>query len=188
MTASHTGAVASHGTPSPVSLTLNSGQSKNVTVAYTTGSAGTGAVVLKASGGSPTISTSATLSVTVSGQQVGIPFGVFELFTSASQTQTDSTIKWFNLSMDGITPPYLATRIKAARDKGLKLITNMTGGPHAQYMDTIGGVFQFSMAKWKTAMKQRPAHASAGLRVFVQEAASGRALRFACETFHKRIG
>jgi hypothetical protein len=85
-------------------------------------------------------------ATTKSAAALGVPYGTYNLFYTASQTETIGTAS-FNLSMDAISAPYIISRINAARAKKLKLVTNMTAG-HSPYL--TNGVFD--MQKWKDAM------------------------------------
>ncbi len=96
-----------------------------------------------------------TASVTVtrplgSGPATGIPFGTFNLFTSATTTEPGP----FNLSHTWDEPTAIASRITAAGNLGVKLMLVMTGG-HSGYLKpggTTSAGTQFDLVKWKARM------------------------------------
>lgn len=96
-----------------------------------------------------------TASVTVtrplgSGPAVGIPFGTFNLFRSATTAEPGP----FNLSHTWDDPISIASRITAAGNLGIKLMLVMTGG-HSGYLQPGGTTStgtQFDLVKWKARM------------------------------------
>jgi hypothetical protein len=137
---SRTGAVVSAGPADVVNLTLNAGQSKNVLVPYTTGSPGTGTVVLKLSGGSPTISTSATLGVTVSGGTSGIPFGLWGLVVGPTVTPGP----WTGGTGCCKDPAQTLKQLADAKARGIKMWFSPVG-----HDDAIGSTGDFDVTVWK---------------------------------------
>lgn len=75
----------------------------------------------------------------------GIPFGPFG--TLVSSTPKPNT-ELFTLAIGSVRAGSIIDRISAARSRGLRLITNMTGGAHANYK--TDGVFD--LTKWETMM------------------------------------
>ena len=57
------------------------------------------------------------------------------------------------MTADGYTPSNILPRIKAARAGGYKLVLNLTGGPHAEYMSLINGISQFDGSVWRSKME-----------------------------------
>ena len=73
----------------------------------------------------------------------GIPYGPYDLW------ETTTTLQWgpgpFTASHDnGFLPTTLAQRIAAARQKGMRLVLAMTGGPNSVITND-----KFDLAKWK---------------------------------------
>ena len=76
----------------------------------------------------------------------GIPFGPYDLW------ETTTSLSWgqaaFTASHDlAFLPTSLAQRIQAARQKGLRLVLAMAGGPNTVTTDG-----RFDLAKWKARM------------------------------------
>ena len=76
---------------------------------------------------------------------VGIPFGPFGGW--AGSTPKPNT-EVFSLAMGSVKAGVIIDRLGAARSRGLRLITNMTGGGHANYK--TDGVFD--VTKWEAEM------------------------------------
>jgi len=142
-------------TPSPAVINVAAGKSVTVTVPFNTNTKCWGSVVLTARQDQPTppaLRVSATQDVAVRGVPGMAPFGPFDLFTSASGTQSQG-VQSFNLSLDPITAADIITRINAASNKCLRLLTAMTGGKHDQYMSRgADDILRFDMTLWKQKM------------------------------------
>ena len=86
-----------------------------------------------------------TLPAPILAAYVGIPYGPFFLWTM-------NTLNWgpkpFTGSQGFTNADTLILQINAARNKGQRLVTAMTGGPSTRY--TTNG--QFNMTKWKSTM------------------------------------
>jgi hypothetical protein len=78
----------------------------------------------------------------------GLPFGM-----SQQLRRFGSLAPPMTMTADGMTASVLIPRINAARTGGYRLIVNLTGGPHSDYMSTIDGVFQFDESKWRATME-----------------------------------
>ncbi|MEP6688393.1 MAG: hypothetical protein ABJC36_08600, partial [Gemmatimonadales bacterium] len=78
---------------------------------------------------------------------VGLPFGMSQQLTRFGAIRSPMT-----MTADGTGASTLLSRISDARTKGYKLIVNLTGGPHSDYMSTINGVYQFDLSKWRAKM------------------------------------
>jgi PKD repeat protein len=85
------------------------------------------------------------VSVAAAGGPLGIPFGAYGVFRNTTELQTHAQARIFNCSLDFMSAATAISRINAARTLGIKLITAMTGGGHAQYV-TNG---QFDLNAWK---------------------------------------
>jgi hypothetical protein len=84
-----------------------------------------------------------TLTQTLgSGSGIGRPMGMSWLLSSGYGTAP------FTMSLDGYTAASILNRIAEARSKNIRLLMNMTGGKHSNYM-TDG---QFDLAKWRAKM------------------------------------
>jgi len=88
-----------------------------------------------------------TLTTSTSGS-TGIPFGPYALLNSTSNPRP------FSMGMQGTTPSAVLDLLAQARDAGVTLMLQMTGGSHDRFMSTIDGVYQFDMAKWKAVMDE----------------------------------
>jgi hypothetical protein len=75
----------------------------------------------------------------------GIPFGPFGGWAGSTPKPNTGV---FTLAMGGVKAAVIIDRLSAARSRGLRLITNMTGGGHGNYM--TDGVFD--VTKWEAAM------------------------------------
>ena len=78
----------------------------------------------------------------------GIPYGPYDLWASTT------ALKWgpgsFTLTLDNsYLPTTLAQRINAARQKSLRLVLELTGGPN-----TVLTNGKFDLAKWKARMNK----------------------------------
>ncbi len=78
----------------------------------------------------------------------GLPFGM-----SQQLSRFGSLTPPMTMTADGMTASVLIPRINAARTGGYRLIVNLTGGAHSDYMSTIDGVFQFDESKWRAKME-----------------------------------
>ena len=78
---------------------------------------------------------------------VGIPFGSYDLWPTATKTQTTGG-GFFTSSHDYVAPGEMVIHIALARAKGLSIVLAMTGGAHDRYK--TGGVFD--EGKWRSAM------------------------------------
>ncbi len=87
-------------------------------------------------------SKSSSITIT-SGVSLGIPFGPTQAFISTSAIDTRGS-DTFDLFMDGVSSSQITARIAAAAANGWKLLLNMTGGSHTDYL--TNGVFDPS--KW----------------------------------------
>jgi hypothetical protein len=72
----------------------------------------------------------------------GIPMGLSALLVSGADPAP------FSMSLDGYTADIIESRIRDARARKMRLLMNMTGGRHSNYM--TNGVFD--MAKWEAKM------------------------------------
>ena len=91
-----------------------------------------------------------TSTITVSvplggGTPMGIPFGPFNAWDG---TQLQANTELFTTSLGSVNATNIADRIARARTKGVKLVLNMTGGSHDQYI-TNG---KFDLTKWQNKM------------------------------------
>lgn len=77
----------------------------------------------------------------------GVPFGVYDLWTSGTQTRT-SGVAAYTSSHDYVAPGEMASHITTARAKGVHVVLAMTGGSHDRYK--TAGVFD--LAKWQAAV------------------------------------
>jgi hypothetical protein len=115
--------------------------------------AGSGAGIFRVVATAGQLADTSSVTVTVpsgSGPPSGTPYGVFNLFTSATTTQPGP----FSLSHTWDEPYAIASRITAARNLGVKLMLVMTGG-HSGYLKPGGTTStgtQFDMVKWKARM------------------------------------
>jgi hypothetical protein len=116
----------------------------------------TGAGVFTAPGGPGTClvtasagGRSASVEVVVlrSSLDQGIPFGSYDLWTSATKTQTTGGSP-FTGSHDYVLPGEMVNHIALARAKGMSIVLAMTGGSHDRYK--TNGVFD--EAKWRAAV------------------------------------
>jgi hypothetical protein len=78
----------------------------------------------------------------------GLPFGLSQQLTKLGGVQSPMT-----MTADGYAPSNIVPRIKAARAGGYKLILNLTGGPHGEYMSLINGISQFDGSVWRSKME-----------------------------------
>jgi len=112
---------------------------------FTAGTRG-GTYRLIARAGALADTSTVTVSVPLgSGTPVGIPFGPSDAWIG---TQLQANTEIFSGSVGSVNASNVAGRIDVARAKGLKLIMNMTGGSHDQYI--TGG--KFDLVKWKLRM------------------------------------
>jgi hypothetical protein len=79
------------------------------------------------------------------GGEIGIPFGPFAGWDGSTPK---SYTEPFTLVIGSVNADAIVARINAARSRGLRLVTAMTGGAHASYK-TYG---VFDMAKWRAKM------------------------------------
>jgi hypothetical protein len=100
------------------------------------------AVVDSAAGAIPVDSSGTVLAAVT---YTGIPFGPQGLWTLNKLNYGPAP---FTASQNYINADTLILQINAARSKGQRLVTAMTGGPSTRY--TTNG--QFDLAKWKAAM------------------------------------
>jgi PKD repeat protein len=77
----------------------------------------------------------------------GTPYGIYNLWTSATATQTTGTAPLTG-SLAYVAPQEILGRIQAARAMGVRLVFALTGGAHTRY--TTNGVFD--EVKWDRAM------------------------------------
>jgi hypothetical protein len=77
----------------------------------------------------------------------GIPFGPSGLWETTTSIHAVGSAS-FTASVDGVTAATLVDRLAAARKKGLRILINMTGGGHENYL--TDGVFD--LAKWRARM------------------------------------
>ncbi|MGH7515122.1 MAG: hypothetical protein ACREOQ_19630, partial [Gemmatimonadales bacterium] len=77
----------------------------------------------------------------------GLPFGLSQQLTTWSTPQSPMT-----MTADGYSSSTVVNRISAARAGRYKLILNLTGGRHSDYMSVINGVMQFDESKWRAKM------------------------------------
>lgn len=114
---------------------------------YTAGSTtGTYRVIASASGFADTAAVTLTAPTSTSGR-VGLPFGMSQQLSRLGSLRAPMT-----MTADGTGASTILSRISDARSKGYKLVVNMTGGPHSDYMSTIDGVYQFDLSKWRAKM------------------------------------
>ena len=142
---SRTGAVATVGAPSP--STVNSiapGASILVNVGYTTGSPGTGTVVLTSTTDFGDVSTGAQ-TVTVTG--AGIPFGLFGL----KPADMSSGAIWTGGSLTSKSFSGIVTQLAAAKtlNPRIKMWFNMTAGDEQVFM---GPGTAFNLQAWKDTL------------------------------------
>jgi hypothetical protein len=78
---------------------------------------------------------------------MGLPFGA-----SQQLTRSGSLAVPFTMTADGYSAGTILARISAARAGRYKLLMNLTGGPHSDYMSVINGVSQFDEAKWRAKL------------------------------------
>ena len=78
-----------------------------------------------------------------SGGGVGRPMGMSWLLS-----QGDGRTAPFNMSLDGYTAANIVNRLADARSRNMRVMMNMTGGNHTNYM-TDG---KFDLAKWRAKM------------------------------------
>lgn len=79
----------------------------------------------------------------------GIPFGVYNLWTSTTTTRSSGAAA-YTASHDFVPAAEIVAQIAAARAHGVRLVLAMTGGSHDRY--TTNGVFD--LAKWQAAMDE----------------------------------
>ena len=77
----------------------------------------------------------------------GIPVGLFGVWQG---TELRPNTEIFTLTYGSQNPGNLRARIRIARERGVKMVTSMTGGARAQYL--TDGVFD--LQKWKARMDQ----------------------------------
>jgi hypothetical protein len=77
-----------------------------------------------------------------SADPVGIPFGAAQLLSSGASTTP------LGMSMDGYTPAILPAKLAEARSKRIRVLMNLTGGAHWNYL--TGG--SFDITKWEGTM------------------------------------
>lgn len=81
----------------------------------------------------------------------GLSFGTYRLLVD------DATPAPLTLNFEMNTPSTIATRIAYARQKGVRMVLQMTGGPHTvknpgPYLSYINGVLKFDRKKWNDKM------------------------------------
>jgi hypothetical protein len=146
MTASKSGQVTSVSLPNPSQPTIGATKSQTVFVTYNTGAAGSGQVTLTAAlSTNLSISSFGSLSVSVSSGSAGIPFGPFDLFKNSTTLRQHAP---FNLTIDFTDVSTILGTISLARQNHIRLVTQMTGGSHSNYL--TNGKFDFS--KWKARL------------------------------------
>ncbi len=106
---------------------------------------GSGSCFVTASSGGQTATTEVVLLRSTLDQ--GIPFGSYDLWTTATKTQTTGGSA-FIASHDYVAPGEMVSHIAQARAKGMSIVLAMTGGAHDRYK--TAGVFD--EAKWRAAM------------------------------------
>jgi hypothetical protein len=77
-----------------------------------------------------------------SGTPVGIPYGPFNAWDNVT---LKPAMDLFSMTMGGENASTIIDRLAVARSRGMKMLINMTGGAHRNYL--TDGVFD--MAKWK---------------------------------------
>jgi len=102
--------------------------------------ADTSAVTLTAPVTAPTPSPTPTTGT-------GLPFGQSQQFSVYGGLRSPMT-----MTADGYDASTIVSRLNAARSGGYKVILNLTGGPHSDYMSIIDGVDQFDESKWRAKM------------------------------------
>jgi hypothetical protein len=141
MTASKSGQVTFVSVPSPSQPTIGATKSQFVTITYNTGAAGSGQVTLTAAlSTNLSISSLATQSITVG--STGVPFGPFDLFKNSTTLRQHAP---FNLTIDFTDVSTIIGTITLARQNNIKLVTQMTGGSHSNYLTNN----KFDFSKWK---------------------------------------
>lgn len=75
---------------------------------------------------------------------LGRPVGPAQLYASNTAFKGGP----FSGTRDNLTPANIVARLATARDSGIVVMSNMTGGSHTQYL--VNGVFSFNV--WKTYM------------------------------------
>ena len=141
----------------PVSYTATGGTITS-TGLYTAGeTAGTFRVVAAAEGKADTAVVTLTRMAATPTGDVGLPFGPFALLTNTTEVAP------FTMAVQSVTASTLIGRIREARAAKAKLLLNMTGGAHENYL--TNGVFD--RTKWEARMS---AFNTAELRQAVAEA------------------
>ncbi len=87
-----------------------------------------------------------------SGPSTGVPYGTFNLFSSATAVEPGP----FSLSHTWDDPETIVARIAAARTMGVRLMLVLTGG-HSRFLKPGGNTStgtQFDIVKWKAVMDQ----------------------------------
>src|SRR5690242_7361791 len=82
---------------------------------------------------------------------VGLPFGAYRLLVE------DATPAPLTLNFEMNSPSTIVSRIGYARQRGTKMLLQMTGGPHSARdhgccLSVINGVLQFDRKKWNAKM------------------------------------
>lgn len=99
----------------------------------------------------PTPDTAAPAPAMPTATGAGLPFGAYRIMVALSNPAP------FTLGSEMNTPSTIAARIAYARSKGMRLILQMTGGPHTAAnrgccLSVINGVLKFDRAKWNARM------------------------------------
>ncbi len=130
--------------PEPVNYESTCGAVTSAAV-FTAPQDGTGSCLVTATSGEEADTTEVVVLRNTLDQ--GIPFGSYDLWTSATKTQTSGGSA-FTSSHDYVFPGEMVNHIALARAKGMSIVLAMTGGSHDRYK--TDGVFD--EAKWRAAM------------------------------------
>jgi hypothetical protein len=144
---SRTGAVASVGAPSPAVVnSIAPGASVAVFVGYTTGSPGTGTVVLTSTTDPGAVSTGAQ-TVTVTAASTGIPYGLFGL----KPADMSSGAIWTGGSLTSKSFSAIVTQLAAAKalNPRIRMWFNMTAGDEQVFMRADSS---FNLQAWKDTL------------------------------------
>jgi hypothetical protein len=158
ITVSRTGPVASAGPPSQTVVILDANETQKLTVPFTTGTTtGIGTITLKATWDGPPITVkTATQKITVLGAPPGggRPYGVLSGSHWATNTTLAPNMEPFTLSGQKVSASGIIARMTAANSLGIKLMLELTGGAHADYMSVINGQTQFDRKKWTDTLQK----------------------------------
>jgi hypothetical protein len=86
-----------------------------------------------------------TVTPPLGGGAAGIPFGPFNSWNDLALKPNTGV---FTMTMGTEQPTTLVDRLNTARSRGMRMLINMTGGPHKDYL--TDGVFD--MNKWKAKL------------------------------------